>query len=95
MLVGGASAVAGVTNGETVLDPDMLGTAVQAMFDRGRYRRVLLAIETCHGGVMDASSRRQDPSIAGANPVEKPSSGSTSTPRSVRGSATSSPTSSC
>ena len=71
MLVGSASAVAGVTTDETVITAEQLASAAQAMFDRRRYRRLLIAVETCHGGLV--GTRLTAPGtllIAGANPVE-------------------------
>lgn len=68
MLVGGANAVAG---GETVLTPEGIGSVAQAMWDQARYRRLLVAVETCHGGVMGTQlSAPGALLIAGANPIE-------------------------
>lgn len=54
-----------------LLTADALGTTIQAMYDQGRYRRIFVVVETCHGGVL--GTRLAAPGallLAGANPVE-------------------------
>lgn len=57
--------------GDRLLTPEALAATVQDMWDQGRYRRVMIAVETCHGGVL--GTRLTAPGavlLAGASPVE-------------------------
>jgi glycosylphosphatidylinositol transamidase (GPIT) subunit GPI8 len=57
--------------GEGLILPDQLAATVATMFGEGRYRRLLVAVETCHGGVM--GTRLTAPGamlFAGAAPSE-------------------------
>jgi glycosylphosphatidylinositol transamidase (GPIT) subunit GPI8 len=57
--------------GDGTLTPEALAQTVQAMFDQGRYRRLLIAVETCHGGVLGTLLTAPGAVLlSGANPVE-------------------------
>lgn len=67
MLVGATSGA----GGGSFVTPEDLAATVDEMFQQGRYRRLLVVVETCHGGVM--GTRLTAPGallLAGANPVE-------------------------
>lgn len=71
MLVGGRKAGQTQQSGLTVVLPQDLADTVQTMFDESRYRRLFVAVETCHGGIMGTQLHSPGAVLfAGANPSE-------------------------
>jgi len=71
MLVGARSSGQAQAAGETLLAPEDLAATVASMFSAGRYRRLLIAVETCHGGIMGTLLTSPGAVLfAGANPSE-------------------------
>ena len=71
MLVGGRNAGQTQQAGETLVLPGDLAATVQTMFSDARYRRLLIAVETCHGGIVGTQLHTPGAVLfAGANPSE-------------------------
>jgi glycosylphosphatidylinositol transamidase (GPIT) subunit GPI8/ABC-type branched-subunit amino acid transport system substrate-binding protein len=76
--VGAGDPRGGVAGGHGIsfMTPTAFAAAVQAMYDQGHYRRVLVAIEACHSGVMGAELDAPGVLlITAANPYENSRSG--------------------
>ncbi|OGQ97800.1 MAG: hypothetical protein A2284_18625 [Deltaproteobacteria bacterium RIFOXYA12_FULL_61_11] len=71
VLVGGSRAGMEQGAGETLLLPEQLAATAASMFAHKRYRRLLIAVEACHGGIL--GTQLESPGVlllAGANPTE-------------------------
>ena len=71
MLIGGSKAGQAQQAKESVILPGDLAATVQGMFTDARYRRLLIAVETCHGGIEGTQLTSPGAILfAGANPSE-------------------------